>query len=59
MTPRLDGGPILEQCSTEIGEHETAGELEHRLSELGTEIVAVHSTSYPRQWIWMTLRTWG
>ena len=35
MTPRLDGGPILTTASTEILAHETAGELEQRLSQLG------------------------
>lgn len=35
MTPRLDGGPILSTRSTTIRDQETAGELEHRLSEIG------------------------
>lgn len=37
MTPRLDGGPILETRETVIGEDETAGELELRLSLLGVD----------------------
>jgi len=37
MTPRLDGGPILARVETEIGEEETAGELEERLSQLGIQ----------------------
>jgi len=37
MTPRLDGGPILESVQTLIGDDETAGQLEHRLSLLGIE----------------------
>ncbi len=35
MTPKLDGGPVLSSVSTDIGDEETAGELEKRLSELG------------------------
>lgn len=35
MTPRLDGGPILASASTPIGTDEAAGQLEHRLAELG------------------------
>ena len=37
MTPRLDGGPILATRETPIDDHETAGELEHRLSHLGVD----------------------
>lgn len=37
MTPRLDGGPILETRETPIGDQETSGELEERLSLLGVE----------------------
>ena len=37
MTPRLDGGPILATRETKIDDHETAGELEHRLSLLGVD----------------------
>jgi methionyl-tRNA formyltransferase len=35
MTPRLDGGPILQTRETPVGEKETSGELEERLSQLG------------------------
>ena len=35
MTPRLDGGPVLCVRETPIGDDETAGELETRLSLLG------------------------
>ncbi len=35
MTPRLDGGPILQTRETPVGERETSGELEERLSLLG------------------------
>lgn len=37
MTPRLDGGPILESAETAIRSDETAGELEQRLSLLGVQ----------------------
>lgn len=37
MTPRLDGGPVLSLAETAIGETETAGELEQRLSVLGVQ----------------------
>lgn len=37
MTPRLDAGPILAVRETPIDEHETAGQLEARLAELGVE----------------------
>lgn len=37
MTPRLDGGPILATAQTEIQPQETAGQLEHRLSQLGVQ----------------------
>lgn len=40
MTPKLDGGPILCERVTEIGIHETSGELEQRLCELGVDAVA-------------------
>jgi methionyl-tRNA formyltransferase len=39
MTPRLDGGPILEQVATPIGPDETNVELEPRLSLLGVTAV--------------------
>lgn len=35
MTPRLDGGPVMQTAQTEITDSETSGELEERLSELG------------------------
>ncbi|QDS92214.1 Methionyl-tRNA formyltransferase [Roseimaritima multifibrata] len=35
MTPRLDGGPVVAQRPLKIQDHETAGELEHRLAEDG------------------------
>jgi len=35
MTPRLDGGPVLTTRQTSIGDDETAGELEQRLSLIG------------------------
>lgn len=37
MTPRLDAGPILAARETAIEENENAGELEHRLAQLGVE----------------------
>ncbi len=40
MTPRLDGGPILVQQSMEIGERETAGELEPRMADAGVNLVS-------------------
>lgn len=39
MTPKLDGGPILSERVTEISPHETSGELEQRLCELGVDAV--------------------
>lgn len=39
MTPALDGGPILKISSTEIGEQETAAELETRLSQIGIQSI--------------------
>lgn len=39
MTPRLDGGPILEQVATPIGPDETNVELEPRLAQLGIATV--------------------
>ena len=39
MTPKLDGGPVLTSASTEIGDDETAAELEPRLSQLGVPCV--------------------
>lgn len=39
MTPQLDGGPCLVTRSTQIGDDETAAELEPRLSQLGVEPV--------------------
>jgi len=35
MTPRLDGGPIITTRETNIDDAETAGELEHRLAQIG------------------------
>lgn len=40
MTPHLDAGPCLVQLATEIGDDETAAELEPRLAQLG--VPAVH-----------------
>ncbi len=40
MTPRLDGGPVLQQSSISIGENETAEELEPRLAQLGVSAVS-------------------
>lgn len=37
MTPRLDGGPIVEIRKTPISSEETAGELEDRLARIGVE----------------------
>ncbi|WP_417747485.1 methionyl-tRNA formyltransferase [Rosistilla oblonga] len=37
MTPRLDGGPVIASATTPIQATETAGELEHRLSQLGVQ----------------------
>lgn len=37
MTPRLDGGPLLATAETAIAAHETAGQLEQRLSMLGVD----------------------
>ncbi|MGB7325432.1 MAG: methionyl-tRNA formyltransferase [Rubripirellula sp.] len=47
MTPRLDGGPIIAKDETPIRDHETAGELEDRLSQLGvaTTLRAVEQLS--------------
>lgn len=39
MTPRLDGGPILVQRRLSVDPNETAGDLEHRLAELGVDAV--------------------
>lgn len=39
MTPGLDAGPIVGQVRTQIGEEETAGELEPRLAALGAPLV--------------------
>jgi len=39
MTPKLDGGPIVATRVTAIRPEETAGELEHRLAELGVDAV--------------------
>ena len=39
MTPALDGGPILKMVSTEIGQLETAAELEARLSQMGVHAI--------------------
>jgi methionyl-tRNA formyltransferase len=37
MTPRLDAGPIIVTRSLQVGPHENAGELEHRLSLIGVD----------------------
>ena len=37
MTPRVDAGPVIGQGRTPIGPHETAAQLEARLSEMGAE----------------------
>ena len=39
MTPRLDGGPVLTEATTEIEPDETAAELEPRLSNMGVPLV--------------------
>jgi methionyl-tRNA formyltransferase len=39
MTPKIDAGPCIAQLRTAIGPHETAGELEPRLAELGAPLV--------------------
>ncbi len=39
MTQRMDAGAILAERATAIDPMETAGELEHRLSELGPDLV--------------------
>ena len=39
MTPKLDGGPILSRAATDIGENETALQLETRLSQIGVRCV--------------------
>jgi methionyl-tRNA formyltransferase len=41
MTPRLDGGPLLEVRRTLIGPEETQVELEQRLSQVGAPAVLV------------------
>ena len=38
MTPGLDAGPIVGIRTTSIGPDETSGELEERLSEIGSEL---------------------
>jgi methionyl-tRNA formyltransferase len=37
MTPTLDGGPILHQSATDIGNTENSEQLEARLSQIGVE----------------------
>ncbi len=37
MTPRLDAGPLLTSRQTAIGDHETAGQLEARLAQIGVD----------------------
>jgi methionyl-tRNA formyltransferase len=49
MTPKLDGGPILATERTRIGDDETAGELEQRLSLLGVDLV-LESLDRLEQW---------
>ena len=39
LVDRMDAGPIYLQKSTEIGPMETAGELKHRLADLGAQLV--------------------
>lgn len=39
MTARMDAGPILDQRQTEIGEDETAGELEARLACMSGQVL--------------------
>ncbi|HET9481091.1 MAG TPA: methionyl-tRNA formyltransferase [Candidatus Polarisedimenticolia bacterium] len=39
MIERLDAGDILMQRAAPIGEHETAGELERRLAQLGADLL--------------------
>ena len=39
MTPKLDGGPTVAKRSIEIGDHETAEQLEPRMAELGVAAV--------------------
>ncbi len=39
MSEEVDGGPLLAQQATSIGEDETAGELEVRLSQLGARLL--------------------
>ena len=40
IEPRLDAGPMLHKKSCRIGRLETAGELHHRLAQLGAEALA-------------------
>ncbi len=49
MTPRLDGGPILATRETAIGDDETSGELELRLSLLGID-ATLESINLLAQW---------
>lgn len=39
MTPALDAGPALARAEVDIDPDETAGELEHRLAEIGAPLV--------------------
>ena len=39
MTAKMDAGPILAQCETEIDPEETAGELEARLAGLSADLL--------------------
>lgn len=49
MTPKLDGGPVIEVNKTKVGEKETAGQLEERLSELGVQSV-INSIEKLQNW---------
>ena len=49
MTPRLDGGPIISTRETPIGDQETSGQLEDRLSHLGVE-ATLEAVEFLTQW---------
>jgi len=49
MTPRLDGGPVINRRETEINENETAGELEERLALLGVD-ATLEAVALLSQW---------
>jgi methionyl-tRNA formyltransferase len=46
MDQGMDTGPVLAQTATAIGRHETAGELELRLSHLGAQMLAASLPAY-------------